>query len=160
MALQPLYWTRVTPVAHYCMGGLAIDASARVQDGSGQPILGLFAAGEVAGALNSACLFLQGTNSAAIQGLHGTALSSACAACLLHGASNEPTLTAGCPACPGCRRHPWQQPAGGKFLAGLRCVWLHRGGSGSPARRAAGRSQPHLIPAATWHAEQLVSRAQ
>ncbi|KAL4437475.1 hypothetical protein ABPG77_003456 [Micractinium sp. CCAP 211/92] len=55
---QPLYWTRVTPVAHYCMGGLAIDASARVQDGSGQPILGLFAAGEVAGGIHGSNLLV------------------------------------------------------------------------------------------------------
>ncbi|KAL4452126.1 hypothetical protein ABPG75_007788 [Micractinium tetrahymenae] len=49
---QPLYWTRVTPVAHYCMGGLAINASARVLDSGRRPIPGLFAAGEVAGGIH------------------------------------------------------------------------------------------------------------
>lgn len=49
---QPLYWACVTPVAHYCMGGLAIDAAAQVLDGSGRPIPGLFAAGEVAGGIH------------------------------------------------------------------------------------------------------------
>lgn len=47
--LQPMYWARVAPVAHYCMGGLAIDRDARVLDAQGRPIPGLFAAGEVAG---------------------------------------------------------------------------------------------------------------
>lgn len=55
---QPLYWARVTPVAHYCMGGLAIDASAQVLDASGRPIPGLFAAGEVAGGIHGSNLLV------------------------------------------------------------------------------------------------------
>ncbi|PSC75715.1 NADH-dependent fumarate reductase [Micractinium conductrix] len=50
--LQPMYWARVAPVAHYCMGGLAIDRDARVLDAQGRPIPGLFAAGEVAGGVH------------------------------------------------------------------------------------------------------------
>lgn len=41
-----------TPVVHYCMGGAAIDAAARVLDGGGRPVPGLFAAGEVAGGVH------------------------------------------------------------------------------------------------------------
>jgi len=42
----------VTPVIHYCMGGLRIDADARVKGKDGQPLQGLYAAGEVAGGIH------------------------------------------------------------------------------------------------------------
>ncbi|KAJ2451470.1 hypothetical protein EV183_003604 [Coemansia sp. RSA 2336] len=48
------FWGVVTPVAHYCMGGLRFDVKARVLQASGQPIRGLFAAGEVTGGLHGA----------------------------------------------------------------------------------------------------------
>ncbi|KAG6857766.1 hypothetical protein H0H87_004182 [Tephrocybe sp. NHM501043] len=44
----------MTPVLHYTMGGLEIDPESRVLDGSGKPIPGLFAAGEVAGGVHGA----------------------------------------------------------------------------------------------------------
>jgi flavocytochrome c len=44
----------MTPVLHYTMGGLQIDPESRVIDGSGKPIPGLFAAGEVAGGVHGA----------------------------------------------------------------------------------------------------------
>ncbi|KAF9467325.1 fumarate reductase [Collybia nuda] len=44
----------MTPVLHYTMGGLEIDPESRVLDGSGKPISGLFAAGEVAGGVHGA----------------------------------------------------------------------------------------------------------
>ena len=44
----------MTPVLHYTMGGLEIDAESRVLDKSGKPIPGLFAAGEVAGGVHGA----------------------------------------------------------------------------------------------------------
>ena len=45
---------QMTPVLHYTMGGLEIDAESRVIDASGKPINGLFAAGEVAGGVHGA----------------------------------------------------------------------------------------------------------
>ncbi len=48
----PFYAIRVTPGIHYCMGGLAIDANARVLDTDGAPIPGLFAAGEATGGIH------------------------------------------------------------------------------------------------------------
>lgn len=48
------YVALVTPVVHYTMGGLAIDERARVLDGAGRPIEGLFAAGEAAGGVHGA----------------------------------------------------------------------------------------------------------
>merc|ERR1712224_254386 len=42
----------VTPVIHYCMGGLKIDTDARVQTPQGANIEGLYAAGEVAGGVH------------------------------------------------------------------------------------------------------------
>lgn len=44
----------MTPVLHYTMGGLEIDPESRVLDGSGKPIPGLFASGEVAGGVHGA----------------------------------------------------------------------------------------------------------
>ncbi|KAF8549028.1 Flavocytochrome c [Imleria badia] len=44
----------MTPVLHYTMGGLEIDAESRVIGNEGKPILGLFAAGEVAGGVHGA----------------------------------------------------------------------------------------------------------
>ncbi|KAI9572377.1 Flavocytochrome c [Boletus coccyginus] len=44
----------MTPVLHYTMGGLEIDAESRVIGKGGKPIPGLFAAGEVAGGVHGA----------------------------------------------------------------------------------------------------------
>lgn len=48
----PFYVALVTPVVHYCMGGLAINDKAQVLDKSGAVVPGLFAAGEVSGGLH------------------------------------------------------------------------------------------------------------
>merc|ERR1719380_141418 len=42
----------VTPVIHYCMGGLEIDANSNVVNMQGAPIAGLYAAGEIAGGVH------------------------------------------------------------------------------------------------------------
>ena len=42
----------VTPVLHYCMGGVSIDEDGRVLNEEGHSIQGLFAAGEVAGGVH------------------------------------------------------------------------------------------------------------
>ncbi|KAH9832269.1 fumarate reductase [Rhodofomes roseus] len=44
----------MTPVLHYTMGGLEIDADSRVISSSGKPVPGLFAAGELAGGVHGA----------------------------------------------------------------------------------------------------------
>ncbi|KAH9920098.1 FAD binding domain-containing protein [Fomitopsis serialis] len=44
----------MTPVLHYTMGGLEIDAESRVISSSGKPVAGLFASGEVAGGVHGA----------------------------------------------------------------------------------------------------------
>merc|ERR1712066_1200015 len=46
---QPFYVAIITPVIHYCMGGLEIDVDSQCLDAQGQKIPGLYAAGEVAG---------------------------------------------------------------------------------------------------------------
>ncbi|KAF9070846.1 FAD binding domain-containing protein [Rhodocollybia butyracea] len=45
---------QMTPVLHYTMGGLEIDAESHVIDTNGKPIQGLFACGEVAGGVHGA----------------------------------------------------------------------------------------------------------
>ena len=46
------YVGHVTPVLHYCMGGIRIDTKGHVLDQHGLPIGGLYAAGEVAGGIH------------------------------------------------------------------------------------------------------------
>ena len=48
----PFYTGMVTPALHYSMGGLAVDHAARVLSQGGQPIAGLYAAGEVVGGIH------------------------------------------------------------------------------------------------------------
>merc|ERR1711981_87090 len=50
---EPFYVAIITPVIHYCMGGLEIDVdSAVVSKSTGKAIPGLYAAGEVAGGVH------------------------------------------------------------------------------------------------------------
>lgn len=49
---EPFYAAIITPVIHYCMGGLEIDTNSNVVDKSGKAIPGLYAAGEVAGGVH------------------------------------------------------------------------------------------------------------
>merc|ERR1711992_88642 len=49
---QPFYVAIITPVIHYCMGGLEIDVNSAVVSSNGKAIAGLYAAGEVAGCVH------------------------------------------------------------------------------------------------------------
>merc|ERR1712203_1048241 len=49
---EPFYVAIITPVIHYCMGGLEIDTDSAVLNAQGQPIKGLYCAGEVAGGVH------------------------------------------------------------------------------------------------------------
>merc|ERR1711874_56493 len=49
---EPFYVAIITPVIHYCMGGLEIDADSRCLGAGGKAIPGLYAAGEVAGGVH------------------------------------------------------------------------------------------------------------
>merc|ERR1712172_446310 len=49
---EPFYVAIITPVIHYCMGGLEIDADGAVLNNSGKSIKGLYCAGEVAGGVH------------------------------------------------------------------------------------------------------------
>jgi len=48
----PYYAARLWPKVHHCMGGVHIDQDARVLNLDGDPIVGLYAAGEVAGGVH------------------------------------------------------------------------------------------------------------
>ncbi|KAK1234143.1 hypothetical protein PQX77_002655 [Marasmius sp. AFHP31] len=48
----PILVAEITPVLHYTMGGVSVDASAHVLDDQGDPIPGLYAAGEVIGGVH------------------------------------------------------------------------------------------------------------
>jgi flavocytochrome c len=52
VASESFYVAIITPVIHYCMGGLEIDATSRVLDTKKRVIPGLYAAGEVAGGVH------------------------------------------------------------------------------------------------------------
>merc|ERR1712079_792530 len=49
---EPFYVAIITPVIHYCMGGLEIDTDSAVVNTDGRAIPGLYAAGEVAGGVH------------------------------------------------------------------------------------------------------------
>merc|ERR1719230_307340 len=49
---EPFYVAIITPVIHYCMGGLEIDVHSRVLGPGGRAIDGLYAAGEIAGGVH------------------------------------------------------------------------------------------------------------
>merc|ERR1712038_1086340 len=49
---EPFYVAIITPVIHYCMGGLEIDCDSAVYGQDGNIIPGLYAAGEVAGGVH------------------------------------------------------------------------------------------------------------
>jgi len=49
---EPFYVAIITPVIHYCMGGLEVDANSLVVNAEGKAIKGLYAAGEVAGGIH------------------------------------------------------------------------------------------------------------
>merc|ERR1712222_295925 len=49
---EPFYVAIITPVIHYCMGGLESDTDSSVVNKDGQAIPGLYAAGEVAGGVH------------------------------------------------------------------------------------------------------------
>merc|ERR1719331_422087 len=49
---QKFYVAIITPVIHYCMGGLEVDVNSLVLDAKSKPIAGLYAAGEVAGGIH------------------------------------------------------------------------------------------------------------
>ncbi len=55
IAAAPFYALRLWPKVHHTMGGLQIDPGAHVIDLFGQPIEGLYAAGEVSGGVHGAC---------------------------------------------------------------------------------------------------------
>ena len=45
-AAEPYYAAIITPIIHYCMGGLEITTKSEVVGSNGKPIPGLFCAGE------------------------------------------------------------------------------------------------------------------
>ena len=49
---SPFYALPVAPGVHHCMGGLRVNVKAEVLDADGNPIPGLFAAGEVTGGIH------------------------------------------------------------------------------------------------------------
>merc|ERR1712118_231555 len=52
VASEPFFVAIITPVIHYCMGGLEVDVNSACLDAKGKAIPGLYAAGEVAGGVH------------------------------------------------------------------------------------------------------------
>merc|ERR1712139_194748 len=52
VAAEPFYVAIITPVIHYCMGGLEVDTDSAVLGPNNKAIPGLYAAGEVAGGIH------------------------------------------------------------------------------------------------------------
>merc|ERR1711912_53110 len=52
VATEPFYVAIITPVIHYCMGGLEVTADTECVSQNGQVIPGMYAAGEIAGGVH------------------------------------------------------------------------------------------------------------
>merc|ERR1719343_97323 len=52
VATEPFYVAIITPVIHYCMGGVEVNAASECVGEGGGKIPGLYAAGEVAGGVH------------------------------------------------------------------------------------------------------------
>merc|ERR1712146_308673 len=52
VATEPFYVAIITPVIHYCMGGLEVTADAECINGKGEVIPGMYAAGVIAGGVH------------------------------------------------------------------------------------------------------------
>ena len=52
IATGPFYASLRTPTVHYTMGGVKINGEAQVLDAEGQPVPGLYAAGEIASGIH------------------------------------------------------------------------------------------------------------
>merc|ERR1719207_222 len=52
VATEPFFVAIITPVIHYCMGGLEVDVDGAVLGPGNKAIPGLYAAGEVAGGIH------------------------------------------------------------------------------------------------------------
>ena len=52
VATEPFYVAIITPVIHYCMGGLECTVDAECIDKTGKVIPGLYVAGEAAGGIH------------------------------------------------------------------------------------------------------------
>jgi len=89
---EPFYVAIITPVIHYCMGGLEIDVDSAVVGGDGKAIPGLYAAGEVAGGVHGNNRL--GGNSLLDCVVFGRVAGRACAAYMLGGGARETSLKA------------------------------------------------------------------
>merc|ERR1711953_475852 len=87
---QPFYVAIITPVIHYCMGGLEIDTDSAVVNTDGQAIPGLYAAGEVAGGVHGNNRL--GGNSLLDCVVFGRVAGQACAKYMLGGDMKETSL--------------------------------------------------------------------
>merc|ERR1719356_1971377 len=79
---EQFYVAIITPVIHYCMGGLEIDVNSACLGANGKAIPGLYAAGEVAGGVHGnnrlggnslldCVVFGRGAGKAAVKYIHG-----------------------------------------------------------------------------------------
>lgn len=81
-ASEPFYVAIITPIIHYCMGGLEITTEAEVVGANGTPIPGLYCAGEVMGGVHGNNRL--GGNSLLDCVVYGRVAGKACAKYLLN----------------------------------------------------------------------------
>merc|ERR1719267_334164 len=92
-ASEPYYAAIITPIIHYCMGGLEITTKSEVVGSNGRPIPGLYCAGECMGGVHGNNRL--GGNSLLDCVVFGRVAGKACAEYLLGSKVKEtPSLTA------------------------------------------------------------------
>jgi len=89
-ATEPFYVAIITPIIHYCMGGLEITTKSEVIGANGKPIPGLYAAGEVMGGVHGNNRL--GGNSLLDCVVYGRVSGKACAEYLLGSRVKQTTL--------------------------------------------------------------------
>jgi len=89
-ANEPYYVAFITPIIHYCMGGLEITTEAEVVGQNGKPIPGLYCAGEVMGGVHGNNRL--GGNSLLDCVVYGRVAGKACANYMFNGKTKNVSL--------------------------------------------------------------------
>jgi len=89
---EPYYVAIITPIIHYCMGGLEITTSSEVVGSNGRPIPGLYCAGECMGGVHGNNRL--GGNSLLDCVVYGRVAGKACAKYMLKGGVKPTSLRA------------------------------------------------------------------
>eukprot|EP00746_Dinoflagellata_sp_MGD_P157015 gnl/MRDRNA2_/MRDRNA2_86070_c0_seq6.p1 gnl/MRDRNA2_/MRDRNA2_86070_c0~~gnl/MRDRNA2_/MRDRNA2_86070_c0_seq6.p1 ORF type:complete len:692 (+),score=189.18 gnl/MRDRNA2_/MRDRNA2_86070_c0_seq6:73-2148(+) len=135
VATEPFYVAIITPVIHYCMGGLEIDVNSSVLGANGKAIPGLYCAGEIAGGVHGNNRL--GGNSLLDCVVFGRVAGKHCAQYML-GADMKPTSLIELSGGGLSGAVEGSKMAGGSYEDNMNKADGAKGGAAAPAAAAAG----------------------